>query len=438
VITMQRLPLASLALVSTLGLVPALGAQAGSNIARRVAAAPDGDVRMTYATRASVCGDGRDGVTIGRSMYFAPNVESYGWSHARCEHGPARVTLTVEGRRIVGVRTRVAGSWPTASGSVTDLGTVPAAEAAAYFLSIVPALDGTSRHNPLLAAAVADSANVAPDMLRIGRMTSLSRETRRRAVQWSGALGDASMVAPLVELARSNGRNGSSENDMGPGDGMEGAATAALSMIPDGAGVPALMGLARDGSESVRKAAVFWLGQRDDEKSRALVRTVAGDDRETLAVRKSAIFALSQGESTKADETFLETLFARLDDEKLKEQVLFAMSQRESNDGTRWLLTQARDTQQPMEVRRKAVFWAGQGHASVADLKSLYAAASERELREHVIFVLSQKNEEAATTALIEIARSDTDREMRRKALFWLAQKDDPRVTKLITDLVVK
>src|SRR5258705_5449371 len=128
----------------------------------------------------------------------------------------------------------------------------------------------------------------------------------------------------------------------------------------------------------------------------------------------------------------------RLDSEKLKEQVLFAMSQRGSNDGTRWMLAQARDAQQSIEVRRKAVFWAGQGHASVADLKSLYGAVSEQRLREHVIFVLSQRDEEAATGALIEIARSDADREMRRKALFWLAQKDDPRVTKLITDLVVK
>jgi HEAT repeat protein len=433
--------MASVALAVTLSMAPALGAQSGSSIARRVAAAPDGEVRLSYATRSSVCGDGRDGVTIGRSMYFSPNVESYGgWSNMRCEHGPARVTITVEGHRIVGVRTRVAGTWPSASRDVTDLGTVPASEAAAYFLSIVPALDdrGTSRNDPMLAVAVADSANVAPDMLRLGRMESLSSKTRRRAVHWAGALGDASMVAPLLALARANGRDGASDSDMGPGNGLEGAATGALSMIPDGAGLPALMELARSGSESVRKAAVFWLGQRDEEKARAVVRTVAADERETTAVRKSAIFALSQGESTKSDEVFLESLFTRVDNEKLKEQVLFAMSQRESNDGTRWLLAQARDAQQPIEVRRKAVFWAGQGHATVADLKSLYGTVSEPRLREHVIFVLSQKNDEAATTALIEIARSDADREMRRKALFWLAQKDDPRVTKLITDLVVK
>jgi HEAT repeat protein len=113
------------------------------------------------------------------------------------------------------------------------------------------------------------------------------------------------------------------------------------------------------------------------------------------------------------------------------------VSQREAFDGTRWLLDKARDESQPMEVRRKAVFWAGQGHASVADISALYKSTKEERLREHVIFVLSQRDEEAATNQLISIAREDPDREMRKKALFWLAQKDDPRVTKLITDLVI-
>ena len=117
---------ASVTLAAVFATAPALGAQAGSSIARRVAAAPDGEVRLTYATRSNVCGDGRDGVSIGRSMYFATNVESYGgWSNMRCERGPARVTLTVEGHRVVSVRTRVAGGWASASSGVTDLGTVP-------------------------------------------------------------------------------------------------------------------------------------------------------------------------------------------------------------------------------------------------------------------------------------------------------------------------
>jgi HEAT repeat protein len=434
---MRHITLASLALALTLA--PALGAQPGASIARRVAAAPDGEVRIAYTTRPDVCGDGRDGISIGPSMTVFDRGESYGsWSRMRCVAGPARVTLTVRDHKVVGVRTRVGGAWPSAASDATDLGRVSAPEAAAYFLSLAPQVEG-SRQGPLLAAAVADSANVAPDMLRIARMTSLSRETRRRAVQWAGVLGDAAMVAPLTELARANEGDRTSADDVGPGNGLASAAVGALGMIPDGAGVPALMTLARSGSEAVRKAAVFWLGQRDEEQPHALVRTVAGDEKETDAVRRAAIFALSQGDgATTADFNFLKSLFDRTSSERLKEQVLFSVSQREAFDGTRWLLDKARDESQPMEVRRKAVFWAGQGHASVADISALYKSTKEQRLREHVIFVLSQRDEEAATTQLISIARDDPDREMRKKALFWLAQKNDPRVTKLITDMVIK
>jgi hypothetical protein len=74
----------------------------------------------------------------------------------------------------------------------------------------------------------------------------------------------------------------------------------------------------------------------------------------------------------------------------------------------------------------------------VSELASLYDAVSEPRLREHVIFVLSQRHEDAATDALLSIARGDQDRQMRKKALFWLAQKNDPRVTKFIADLVTR
>jgi HEAT repeat protein len=91
-----------------------------------------------------------------------------------------------------------------------------------------------------------------------------------------------------------------------------------------------------------------------------------------------------------------------------------------------------------VELRRSAVFALGQGATPVADLVALYRTAKPDRVREQVIFVLSQRDEDAATTQLMSIAREDPDREMRKKALFWLAQKNDPRVTKLITDMVVR
>ncbi|HEV7993141.1 MAG TPA: hypothetical protein VGP25_15045 [Gemmatimonadaceae bacterium] len=419
-------------------LAPSLQAQSGSDIARRVAQAPDGEVHLSFASRASACGDGKDVVGIGENFITSRTMESYGrWSNMRCVPGPARVSLTMRGHEVVDMRTHIGGSWPADAERVTDLGRVPARDAAEYFLSLATTLGSSGRSNPLLAAAVADSTNVSPEMLRLARTASLPRETRRRAIHWAGTLGDASTVAPLVALARASEDGRNNPDDVGPGDSMEGAAVGALSMIPDGAGTPALMELARRASPTARKAAVFWLGQGGEPAGRALVRTIAADDRESETLRGAAIFALGEGdEASTADDRFLRDLFPKLTSERLKDRVLMSVSQHQAADGARWLLAQARDDHQPIEVRRKAVFWAGQGQATVADLTALYAAATESRLREHIVFVLSQRSEESATSVLMSIARSDADREMRRKALFWLAQKDDPRVTKLITDLV--
>jgi HEAT repeat protein len=421
-----------------LALPQALVAQ--GSIASRIAAAPDGEVRMTYATRPKACGDGKDVVAVGQALNVYRSMESYGrWSGVPCVHGPARVAVTVYGHEVTGVRARVGGAWKPDPGVSLDLGVVPARDAAEYFLQLAPRFDGSSRNNPLLAAAIADSAVIVPDLLKLARNTSLGRETRRRAVNWVGVVGDASAVAPLVELARGSAVGRTNADDPGPGDGLEGAAVGALAMLEDGAGMNALMEMALRSSPSVRKAAVFWLGQSDDERARALVRTVVDDANETEAVRGAAIFALGQGDNaTSADLAFLRGAFERLPSDRLKDRVLMAMSQNDSEDGVRWLLAQARDEKQPIEVRRKAAFWAGQGHARVADIVSLYKDTREPRVREHVIFVLSQRNEESATDALMSIARDDGDREMRKKALFWLAQKNDPRVTKLIADLVTR
>jgi HEAT repeat protein len=420
-----------------IAVAPSLGAQSAATVAARVASAPDGEVRMTYASRPDACGDGRDGIALGHSFYTSSSMESYGsWSGFDCMHGPARVALTVRDHQVVAVRPYIGGRW-SGGGAVLDLGTVPAAQAASYFLSLTPKFSGSSHRNPLLAAVLADSTVIAPDLLRLARDGSVSSRTRRRAVNFVGLVGDRSSVAPLVELAR-QGSSSANADDAGPGDGLQAAATGALAMLRDDAGIPALMDLARNGAESVRKAAVFWLGQSDAPQARALVRSVIDDAKETDAVRGSAIFALGQGRhESPEDGAFLRAAFDRLESPRLKDRILMAVSQGDDDAGPRGLLERARDERQPLEVRRKAVFWAGQGHARVADLVSLYGAVQEPRLREHVIFVLSQRDEDSATDALMNIARSDEDRAMRRKALFWLAQKNDPRVTKMIADIVL-
>jgi len=72
----------------------------------------------------------------------------------------------------------------------------------------------------------------------------------------------------------------------------------------------------------------------------------------------------------------------------------------------------------------------------VADLTSLYNTMDEREMREQLIFVYSQREEPAAVDKLLEIARRDSDAELRKKALFWLGQSDDPRAAKALQDII--
>jgi hypothetical protein len=60
----------------------------------------------------------------------------------------------------------------------------------------------------------------------------------------------------------------------------------------------------------------------------------------------------------------------------------------------------------------------------------------EQEMKDQMIFVLSQRRDRDALDKLMSIARNDPDREMRRKAMFWLGQSKDPRVTAFLTDMI--
>jgi HEAT repeat protein len=315
---------------------------------------------------------------------------------------------------------------------VNDLGRVPAAAAATYFLDLAESLDGRQARNTLLPAVIADSADVDPRLLTLAQRTTAPAETRRRAVNWLGLLGDASLVQPLTALARTGDDEKKSVAE---------AALFALSRLPDGVGIPSLIDLAHNApSTRLRGKAVFWLGQSDDTRGRREVRAIAGDVNVSDEVREKAVFALGQGDAATADDfRFLRDLFGRVNSAGIRDQILMAMSQSEDSEGRKWLLAVARDENQPVEARKKAIFWAGQGdYTSTADIASAYDAITNETVKEHTIFVLSQRDDKAATDKLMAIVNGHDDPSLKKKALFWLGQKDDPAVTKAISDLVTR
>ena len=420
---------------------------AQNNLAQRISRSPDGVVHLQFAGRPGTCGDGKDMIGYRRAL-FMESFQSMGeWHAPDCRAGPVRVALKVANGKVFRVKTFVGGAWANADERVTDLGAVNDAEASAYFFGLVPQLEReTSRDKArfLLPAVLADDPAAVQRLVSLARDDARVQETRRQAIQWLGLLGDAKVVPVLVEFARAGGAGPAGEDidedDAKPGKkGLGTGAMAALSSLEKGVGVPALIDLARTGTSGMRGSAVFWLGQSGDPRALAALHGVIENAREDERVRAHAIFSLSHGGDTpQAEFAYLRSIYPRLAGNRLKDAVIQGMGADES-PGSAWLIDRARDTREPMEMRKSALFWAGQKKGtSTRDLVAYYRSATEPELREHTIFVLSQRNDEASLNELMRIAQQDSDKRMRARALFWLGQKDDPRVAKMIGEKVLR
>ena len=84
--------------------------------------------------------------------------------------------------------------------------------------------------------------------------------------------------------------------------------------------------------------------------------------RSTCARRPSSGSARAAGRRTSA---FLRELYGRLKEESLREKVLFSVSQAGGQENARVAARRSRRTRrQPIELRKQALFWAGQSDAS--------------------------------------------------------------------------
>ncbi|MEJ7812712.1 MAG: HEAT repeat domain-containing protein [Gemmatimonadaceae bacterium] len=242
----------------------AAGAQ---SLARRVASAPSGPVQFTFAARDGVCGDGRTIISVGRG-FFIENVSGLHGDIPRdqCRAGPVRVVLArgVENGEVTGVRTYVGGSE---RGPVTDLGAVPAREAAAYLLGLTTRVNGKAGDRAVLAAALADSAVIWPTLLPLARDSTLPRNTRHAVTFWLGR----------AAAAVATGRPDASFDDEDEDDAtsVRTQAVFALSQLPRNGGIPELIEVARTHRDPiVRKRAIFWLSASGDVRALAFFEDV--------------------------------------------------------------------------------------------------------------------------------------------------------------------
>ena len=416
------------------GVVLVAGAAASpvtaQSLGQRIEAVRDGAVQVTYASRPDACGDGADVLALGRLITVYPSMQGHGWSNMNCTFGPARVVVTRRDGQVAGVRTYV--GTPRRSGAdATDLGIVPAGEAAAYFLDLASTATGRAATSAIAAAAIADSADIWRQLLALARKDDRPNDVRSSALYWMSGVAPAEAAAPLAALGRSSAESKT----------LREGVVMTLAQLRDGAGVPTLIEMAGrdDGEHWLRERAIFWLGNTQDDRARATLRSLAASDTLATDLRDQAIFALGFLDRRGGNGPFLRALYERVDSRRVKEKIIQAVAQLDETADQRWLVDRVLDTREPVDLRKQALFWRGQKNDSpLGDLITLYPRLESQELRDHFVFVLSQRHETAAVDKLIDIAKNDTDRETRAKATFWLGQSRDPRAAKFLEERISK
>lgn len=236
---------ATIRIVATLLALPA--AVAAQNLTQRVATMGDGTLRLNFASRPGVCGNGANSISISDS--------SDEWEGG-CQRGPVRVSLLLRHGVVEEAHTYVGGRWRT-SAAGTDLGTVPAAQAAADLLALAERASDDGE-DLITAASLADSTVIWPQLIALAHKTSVPIETRKHAIFWLGQAAGAVATRGLDSIARDD--HGDIE--------LRKQAVFALSQRPEDERVPVLIKIARSNpSGEVRKSALFWLGQSEDPRA---------------------------------------------------------------------------------------------------------------------------------------------------------------------------
>jgi hypothetical protein len=244
----------------------AAGTLSAQSIAERVHAAPDGMVRFTFRARPDVCGSGNS-VYIGnngsRNKSGQRSTDDVEWD-ADCGHGPVRIVLDVHDHTVTGLRSYVGGRWRAVSG-VTDLGDVPPQTAAAYLIALAKQSSVAVGKKAIFPATLGDSVVIWPQLMQIARDAAIPSETRRDAVFWLGQMAGETVTANLAQLVAEDTVDRA----------VRESAVFALSQQPHGEGVPALIHVAQTNRDpSVRKKALFWLGQSNDPRALALFESI--------------------------------------------------------------------------------------------------------------------------------------------------------------------
>lgn len=209
-----------------------------------------GKLRFEFAARPGVYGDGHS-ITINSRTY---RDDEDCWPY---EPGPVRVVLRVRDGRVARLKHTVGGRSRSTPRNTTDLGEVPAQEAATFLMQLARDERSSVAKDAIAAAALADDVELWPQLLELARQGDRSHDVRKSAVFWLGQAASEAVLGNLDEMA------------MDEDDDMEirKAAVFAISQRDEDESVPTLIRIARSNAHpKIRRSALFWLSQVDDPR----------------------------------------------------------------------------------------------------------------------------------------------------------------------------
>jgi hypothetical protein len=230
-------------------------AAGGSDIQAAIEELGEGTVRITYASRDGVCGNGGGAISFdGGNAWHSHHWSDDDWERD-CDQGPVRVSLRVRDGDVVRIKTRVGGRWRSAGEGVIDLGEVPPQAAADFLLDIAAHSRRSVAEDAILPAILARDVEVWPAVLEIARDDDRPEDVRENAVFWLGQLAGEKACAGLVAIVEDD------DEDME----VRQAAVFALSQGHGRNNADYLMRIARTNPHpQLRRSAMFWLAQSDD------------------------------------------------------------------------------------------------------------------------------------------------------------------------------
>lgn len=308
-----------------------------------------------------------------------------------------------------------------------DAAAAAAVERAAATKTACDKEDIAVRVEALNALGQMDPESATPILGRVlARRDECSASLRRRAIFLLGRRADASAATLLTTAARTE-----------PEPTVRSEAIQWLAKMPGDQPIATLEELLRTSNEEhVQRAAIRALMSHESPRARQAVRAILERKEAPEKLRAEVISSFDRERATAEDAAYLRSLYPKLESNRLRERAISAISRVGGPENDQWILSLARNPNEPMEIRAAALSRASRSAMPISDLATLYDQLTERSLREQLLSTFSRRKEPEATDKLLDIARNGTDPQLRRAAISMLTKKNDPRTTKLLLEII--